>query len=129
MTMAFGTAAIVLVVNGLLQSALGIDASDPVTAAALLAVTAGLLLTGKYRLLEAVNKVMVSLFTVTILVTTVLLAARVEWRVVTFAPPVVDALLVMYVVQLAGWMLTPMDGSVLQSLWTTAKSEQLGRPF
>jgi Mn2+/Fe2+ NRAMP family transporter len=126
-TIAFVTAAIALVVSGLLQSVLGLEASDFGTAAVLLAVTGGLLLTGKYRLLEGVNKVMVPLFTVLIVLTTVLLTARADWQGATFALPVIDAVLVMYVVQLAGWMLTPMDGSVLQSLWTAAKSDQLGR--
>jgi len=129
LTMAFVSAAIVLVVNGLMQSVLGIDASDFSIAAVLLTVTGAFLLTGKYRLLEGLNKVIVPLFTLLVAFVTVMLAVRTDWRQTSFALPMFDAVLVMYIVQLAGWLLTPMDGSVAQSLWTAAKSEQLGRPF
>jgi Mn2+/Fe2+ NRAMP family transporter len=128
-TMAFVTAAIVLVVNGLVQSVLGLEASDFLIAAVLIGLTGGILLTGRYRLLERLGKLFVPLFTLLVLVTTLMLALRTEWHAVSFALPVIDAILIMYIVQLAGWMLTPMDGSVLQSMWTTAKSEQLGRRF
>ena len=129
LTMAFVSAAIVLVVNGLLQSVLGFGASDFSIAAVLLGVTGLLLFSGKYRLLEGLNKFVVPAFTLLIVGTTVMLVAQTEWNAVNFALPVINAVLVMYIVQLAGWLLTPMDGSVLQSLWTTAKSEQLGRRF
>ena len=129
LTMAFVSAAIALVVNGLAQSVLGFSASDFSIAAVLLGVTGLLLFSGKYRALEGLTKFVVPAFTLLIVVTTVVLVAQTEWTTVNFALPVLNAVLIMYVVQLAGWLLTPMDGSVLQSLWTTAKSEQLGRRF
>lgn len=129
LTMAFVSAAIVLVVNGLLQSVLGFSASDFSIAAVLLGVTGILMVSGKYRFIEGLNKFVVPVFTLLIFVTTIVLASQTTWTTVNFALPVVNAVLIMYVVQLAGWLLTPMDGSVLQSLWTTAKSEQLGRRF
>ncbi len=129
LTMAFVSAAIVLVVNGLLQSVLAFTASDFSIAAVLLGLTGVLLFSGKYRALEGLNKIVVPAFTLLIVVTTVVLAAQTQWNAVTFALPALNAVLIMYIVQLAGWLLTPMDGSVLQSLWTTAKSEQLGRRF
>ncbi|WP_428097048.1 NRAMP family divalent metal transporter [Candidatus Rariloculus sp.] len=129
LTMAFVSAAIVLVVNGLLQSVLGFSATDFNIAAVLLGVTGVLLFTGKYRLLESLNKLVVPAFTVLIFGSTIMLAFQTGWTAIDFALPAVNAVLIMYIVQLAGWMLTPMDGSVLQSLWTAAKSEQLGRRF
>ena len=128
-TMAFVSAAIVLVVNGLLQSVLGFSATDFNIAAVLLGVTGVLLFTGKYRLLEGLNKLVVPAFTVLIVGSTIVLASQTGWTAINFALPAINAVLIMYIVQLAGWLLTPMDGSVLQSLWTTAKSEQLGRRF
>ena len=126
-TMAFVTAALTLVVNGLVKSVFAVAVTDVHAAVVTLAITGGLMMSGKYRLLEGLNRVIVPLFTVLIVFVTVMLAARTEWQEVNFSLPVMDAVLIMYIVQLAGWMLTPMDGSVLQSLWTCARCEQLGR--
>ena len=126
-TMAFITAALALVVNGLLKSVLGLAVTDLQAAIVTLALTGALMMSGKYRLLENLNRGLVPLFTVLIVFVTAMLVARTDWAAVNFSFPVIDAVLIMYIVQLAGWMLTPMDGSVAQSLWTCARSKQLGR--
>ena len=127
LTMAFVGAALTLVANGLLKTVLGLDLSDFVMAVFLLAATGVFMLSGKYRALEALNKVLVPLFTILIVFVTTMLVIRIDWGATSFVMPPMDGALLMYIVALAGWLLTPMDGSVLQSLWTCAKSEQLGR--
>jgi Mn2+/Fe2+ NRAMP family transporter len=126
LTMAFVGAALTLVVNGLLKAVLGIDLSDLVIAIIVLLLTGLFMLSGKYRALEALNKVLVPLFTVLILFVTIMLVIRIDWGVTSMSLPSMDGAMLVYIVALAGWLLTPMDGSVLQSVWTCAKSRQLG---
>ena len=127
MTMAFAIAAVALINVGLLKAVLGLELSDLVVTVALLAVAAAILLTGRYHLLERMTKLIVAAFTVLILATTLLVATRVDWSLGAFVPPAISAATLPFMIALMGFMPSPMDACVIQSLWTAAKSEDSGR--
>lgn len=120
-------AAVGLFTVGLLKVILGADVSNIVGVSVLLSAVTALLLTGKYHLLEGIMKYLVALLTVMILLATILVLPSIEWSWQAFAPPSFDATSILYVVALIGFMPTPPNGSMLQSLWTCAKAEVNGQ--
>ena len=127
MTMAFSVAAVTLINVGLLKAVLGVGAGDLTVTVVLLVVAAGLLLSGRYHLLERMTKLIVAVFTVLIAGTTLLVIPEVEWSLGAFVPPAITVATVPFIIALMGFMPSPMDACVIQSLWTAAKSEDSGR--
>lgn len=125
-SMVFVMAAISLFTLGLIQAALGFEINTILGVAILLIVVAVMLLTGHYRLLEKVSKLVVAVFTLLILLAVLMVIGKIDWTFRAFMMPTVDVKLVLYLVALMGFMPTPTDGSVLQSLWTCARAEERG---
>jgi Mn2+/Fe2+ NRAMP family transporter len=125
LTMAFVGAALTLVVNGLIQSVFNIEVSDTLVCYGLLIITGVLMITGKYRLLEAITKLIVPIFTVLIVLSTILVFFSPEKPAASFQLPAMDSAFLFYIVAIAGWLLTPMDAGSVLSLWTKAKMEEM----
>jgi len=126
-SMSFVVAALTLVTSGLLNASLGMNIPGMTVPIGIILFTGLLLLLGKYRLLEKINKILIPLLALLIIVVTVMLTLKTNWSTVNWALPTLTAVTLMYVVQIAGWLLTPMEGAVLMSLWTLAKAE--GKPI
>jgi len=126
LAMVFIIAAISLFTLGLVKAAFGFEINDVLGVFLLLTFVAAMLLTGKYHLLERFNKYIFSLLTGLIIAATLLVIPHVNWSISAFAVPSIDSGLMMYLVALVGFMPTPTDASVLQSLWTCAKAGSEG---
>ena len=120
-TMVFVTAALALVTNALFQTALSLSIEGSIGTIGCILLTGALLFSGRYSMLERVNKLLVPLFTILIFVVTAIAVSNTDWSAQQFSLPSWDTPTIMYVIAIAGWLLTPMDGSVLVSLWTEEK--------
>ena len=126
-SMVFIVAAVSLFTLGLFKAVFGIDVPNVLGVALLLSAVIALLLSGKYHLLEGITKYLIALLTVMVILATILVIPKIEWSFQAFAPPSFDATSILYLVALIGFMPSPANGSVLQSLWTCAKAETDGQ--
>ncbi len=94
--------------------------------ACLLAAASLILITGRYHLLERITKGIVLTFTILILLATYTAIGRIEWPDTEWVLSELDTKTVFYIIALVGFMPTPLDASVLQSLWTRAKARDSG---
>lgn len=126
-SMVFVIAAISLFTQGLLQVALDFEMHPILGVSLLLGIVAIILLTGHYRLLETISKFIVAIFSILILLAVVLVAGKIEWSFSNVLLPPINVPMLLYMVAMVGFMPTPTDASVVQSLWTCARSEEKGQ--
>jgi Mn2+/Fe2+ NRAMP family transporter len=122
----FGLAAVSVTTAGLLQTVLGLDVGAVPLAGGLIALTAVVLMLGHYRWLEILGKLLVLLLAVLVLIATLLALPRIDWRVDALLPPPLDGPTLFFIVAMAGWMPTPLEGGVLTSVWTSTKMQEQG---
>ena len=121
-SMFVGAAAVGLVSAGLVKTVFALDVDSTRIASILLIACGAVLILGNYRGFERLIKILVALFTVAILCATALALPALDRSTVSFALPAeMDIRTILFIVALAGWMPAPLDGSILQSVWTTAK--------
>ena len=120
---AFVCAALGLVSASIINAILPNNLNGRYLTVAILIISGALLWVGKYGLLESLNKVLVSCFTLLILVTTAIVAVQANWGAMDWGFPDLNKTNITYMVAIAGWLLTPMEASVFLSLWTAEKSE------
>lgn len=125
-SMVFVVAAVALFTAGLLQAWIGFRTAPIVGVSGLLGVVVLLLLFGRYQFLERFTKLIVVLFTLLIMAAFVFVLPEVNWSQQSLMPPALDVTTVLFIAALIGFMPTPTDGAVLQSLWTLAREEQTG---
>lgn len=123
-SMVFIIAAVALFTSGLLQATTGFSASPVNGVITLLIIVNSLLFFGGYKRLEFVIKVFVVGFTLLTTFCVLLIFNRLEWSTTALSFPVFDAPTVIFIVALIGFMPSPTDASVLQSLWTVAKAQE-----
>ncbi|HCA36232.1 MAG TPA: hypothetical protein DEP13_06260 [Gammaproteobacteria bacterium] len=126
-SMVFIIAAVSLFTSGLLQVALGFQTGPIMSVFILLVLVTVLLMTGHYKVLERVIKAIVVGFTILTTLCMLLVINRLDWSLSAFALPTFDGPTVLFIVALVGFMPSPTDASILQSLWTVARSESEGR--
>ena len=126
-SMVFIIAAVSLFTSGLLQVALGFQTGPVMSVFILLVLVAILLMTGHYKVLEKVIKGIVFGFTLLTTVCMLLVISRLDLSLSAFALPAFDVSTVLFIVALVGFMPSPTDASILQSLWTVARAESEGR--
>jgi Mn2+/Fe2+ NRAMP family transporter len=126
-SMVFIIAAVSLFTSGLLQVAIGFQASPVMGVALLLVIVSVLLATGRYKALERLTKVVVIGFTLLTTICILLVVDRLDWSFSAFSLPAFDVPTMIFIVALIGFMPSPTDASVLQSLWTVAKASQSGK--
>lgn len=127
LTAVFATAAISLVTGALAKAAFDLKMSDRMATCLVMLVSASLVVFGHFRLLERVMKLFVLLFTLLTLFAVAIVLPGIDlgnpelflpgrWSMMDFA----------FLVAVLGWMPTPIDVSVQQSLWTSAKIRASG---
>lgn len=119
-------AAITLVTAGLAMALFGLDWNVNLLSGGLLAVGTLLVLSGGYRALDGVAKIIVSALALCTIVATCLVLPRVDWTGTPWWPTRFEAADVAFMVALVGWMPSAIDVSVWQSLWTLARAKQTG---
>lgn len=127
LSMVFIVAAIGLVTTALINAVLGYSVGVLVDNGVLLLLSAVILITGRYHILERLIKVIVVLFTLLILLATFSAIFKLKLNGMNIGCVNFDTPTMLYVVAMAGYMPTPLDASVLQSLWARAKAHDFGR--
>jgi Mn2+/Fe2+ NRAMP family transporter len=122
----FGLAAVAITTAGLLRTVAPIAVPPLPLAGLLMAGVAAVLILGHYRWLERLGKAFVLLLAVLVTVATALALPRIEWSLPALLPPALDGPTLFFVVAMAGWMPTPLEGGVLTSVWTAAKYRETG---
>jgi len=125
-SMVFVIAAISLFTQGLIQVALNFEMNPILGVSLLLGIVTIILLTGHYRFLETVSKFIVAIFSILILLAVVLVAGKIDWSFSNVLLPPINVPMLLYMVAMIGFMPTPTDASVVQSLWTCARAEEKG---
>ena len=126
LSMVFTVAAISLVTTGLLNAVTGFSFGQLTDNGILLLLSAVILITGRYHILERLSKFIVVVFTVLILLATVSALFKLRVNGMDLGSIKFDAPTILYIVAMAGFMPTPLDASVLQSLWARAKADDCG---
>lgn len=126
LSMVFIVAAIGLVTTALINAVSGISVGMLVDNGVLLLISAVILITGRYHILERITKAIVVLFTLLILLATFSALFKLKLKGMNMGCIDFDVPTMLYIVAMAGYMPTPLDASVLQSLWARAKADDVG---
>ncbi|HSM37624.1 MAG TPA: hypothetical protein VK837_14580 [Longimicrobiales bacterium] len=121
-------AAILLLTAFLVSATLGSTLPVGLVAGVIYAACAGLLAVGRYRLLDASMKVILTALAATTLIAAGAALARVDMATLRLIPDLGDgsAVSFAFLLALAGWMPTAIDLSVWSSLWTLARDRSTG---
>lgn len=126
----FGTAAISLVTGALAKAAFGLDISVQVSTLLVMLVSALLVAIGHFHLLERVMKFFVLLFTVLTLFAVAIVLPKIDFgNPALFVPGSWSLTDFAFLIAVIGWMPTPIDVAVQQSLWTSAKMKASSTPL
>ena len=127
LTVWFVLAAIAVTTAGLVLTVFGLSMSPVAMTGCLMAGTALLLTIGHYRWLEHIGKVLVFVLVVMVVVAAGAAVPRIDWAAGNFTVERLDIPLLIFVVTMAGWLPTPVDASILNSVWTSAKLKASGK--
>lgn len=122
----FVLAAIAITTAGLVLTVFDLNMSPVTMAGLLMAGTALVLTLGHYQWLERIGKALVFVLVIMIVVAAGASVPKIDWGLGNFAFESLDIPLLMFVVAMAGWMPTPVDASILTSVWTSAKMKESG---
>jgi len=126
-SMVFIIAAVSLFTLGLIKASFSIEIDNVLGCSILLVFTVLLLYSGGYRILERFTKFIVLAFTLLLIATVAVVLPEISWSFGAFALPTIDGATFMFIIALIGFMPSPADGSVLQSLWTCARAKEAGK--
>lgn len=127
LSMVFIVAAVALFTAGLIQTAFDFTIAPTPAVGMLLGAVGVALITGSYRLLERMAKVVIAALVLMLLAAVVLVIPRLDWSLARGLPLRIDREFLIFAIALSGLMPTSLDGSVLQSLWTCEKATLIGR--
>jgi Mn2+/Fe2+ NRAMP family transporter len=122
--MFIATGAVALVTAGLIISVFDLPFSGPQVAVALMVFSAAILLNGKYAKAEKIVKILVLVFSVLAIATTLfslpLLGSDGRDMFAELTP---DRSLALFIIAMAGWMPMPTNGAVMYSAWICEKQK------
>jgi len=128
----FGTmfilqAAVTIVTAGLASKIFGTSMSPLAWSAVILAVCAGVLTIGRYRVLDKLIKVIIVILSISTVVAVVSALGHGSSTPNDFIPPQIwNVAGISFMVALVGWMPSAIDISVWHSLWTIERSKETG---
>jgi Mn2+/Fe2+ NRAMP family transporter len=125
-SMVFIIAAISLFTLGLFQAAFDFSITPLAGVGVLLTMVVIILFSGHYHFLEKTTKYIVAILTALIVAAVVLVSIQMQWSFSAFSIPNLDTPTVLFIIALMGFMPTPADASVLQSIWTCARAKSDG---
>ena len=128
--MFIATGAVSLVTAGLIISVFDLPYSGPQVAVGLMVISAVILINGQYARAERIVKILVLVFSVLAVLTTLLSLPLIgnEGRAV-FAELTPDRSLALFVIAMAGWMPMPTNGAVMYSKWICEKRQAMEGDF
>ncbi|MCB2066718.1 MAG: hypothetical protein KDE15_08785, partial [Erythrobacter sp.] len=118
-------AALAAATAGIIAAVFGQFLSVPMLAALVLLGSTLLLLVGGYRLLDKVNAVMLAFLVASTLITTAMVLPDVAWGTLADFSWTRQATALLFIVALAGFMPSPMDVSMILSLWKVEADDTL----
>jgi len=119
-------AAVAVVCAGLAKVMFGLEADAPTIAVGLIALCAGILAVGRFKWLDAINKVIIVALTLATLVATALTLPEIDFGAMPWWPEQTTRADIFFFAALIGWMPSAIDISVWNSLWTLARRESSG---
>jgi Mn2+/Fe2+ NRAMP family transporter len=127
-SMLFVSAAVGAVTSGFLQNLFGITSWGVYATVALFVVCCGVLMSGRYSLLDSLMKVIGSVLLISTIFAFVLaLFKGPNPQLPDFIPPNIwDEGSMLFIIALMGWMPTAVDLSAWNSLWTLERIKQTG---
>ncbi|MDB4656046.1 divalent metal cation transporter [Flavobacteriales bacterium] len=127
-SMLFVSAAVGAVTSGFLQNLFGITSWGVYATVALFVVCCGVLMSGRYSLLDSLIKVIGSVLLISTIFAFVLaLFKGPNPQIPEFIPPSIwDDRSILFIIALMGWMPTAVDLSAWNSLWTLERIKQTG---
>ncbi len=121
-------AAVTIVTAGLAEQVFQLGLSPLIWCLILLSTCVFLLLLGRYRALDQVMKVIVSLLALATLVAVVLAFSTTAPTEVTDPPDYWNAAGLAFIIALIGWLPIPLDASVWHSIWHRTRDHQSDHP-
>ena len=114
---------------GLESDALSVS-PEVIVSLVLLVISALLLATGGYRLLDRIMKVVVVVLTVSTVTATIMAIGTLDAASINPLPPpeTMDRATLLFIAGLMGWMPSAIDTSVWHSLWTLERGRDSGKP-
>lgn len=127
-SMLFVTAAVGAVTSGFLQNLFGISSWGTRATATLFIVCCGILISGKYNLLDSLIKLIGTILLLsTLLAFSLAVFKGPSPQIENFTPPVIwNEAGILFIIALMGWMPTAVDLSAWNSLWTIERIKQAG---
>lgn len=110
-------AAVSAATAGIFDTLTGSTLSVPVLSTAILALCAGLLVTGGYRLLDRVNGWLLGFLVISTVIATVMVLPRVEWGTLGDFAWTRESASMLFIVALVGFMPSPIDVAAGVSIW------------
>ncbi len=115
-------AAVTIVTAGVAKAAFHLGASPTNITIAILAITAVLLITGRYHWLDLLMKPLMLVLTVTTVAAAVLVIPYIDWsHSGSLWPANFDMRTILFTAALIGWMPAPLESAVIHTLWLRAK--------
>ncbi|MBU0551742.1 divalent metal cation transporter [Myxococcota bacterium] len=120
-------AAVSIVTAGLAKITLGLTLPAQTLAALLMALSAVIIAFGRYRVLDAINKVIVLALTLSTLAAALLLLPKIDWHHTRFFFGDFTLKDMAFAAALVGWMPSAVDVAVWHSLWTLARADDTAK--
>ncbi len=115
-------AAVTIVTAGVAKATFFLGASPGNIAVAILAITAVLLITGRYHWLDLLMKPLMLVLTLTTVAAALLVLPHVDWSLSgDLWPDTFDMRTILFTAALIGWMPAPLESAVIHTLWLRAK--------
>jgi len=118
-------AAVTVVTAGLAMSVFGLRGSATAPSGAILGISAAILAVGRFRWLDRIVKLLVTVLTVSTVAATVLVVANGSAEASPPAPAPGSVRDLFFAAALFGWMPSAIDISVWQSLWTLERERDV----
>ncbi len=122
-------AAVTIVTAGLAQNLFGLTSNLSIWSAIITLVCLGILLIGKYKALDKIMKLIITVLALSS-VAAVLVAVFKTEQSYSFDPVIPQgAVEITFLIAFLGWMPAPLDISTWHSLWTLEKNKQTDKPI
>jgi Mn2+/Fe2+ NRAMP family transporter len=122
-----GVTALSMLTAGLLIALFHVPVATPTLAIIVVVAASGFVLLGHYHWLELINKWLVLFLAIMTVITAAAVLPHVPWSFYPSTAPAIDMSVVIAIVALVGYMPTPMETSVLHSLWSVARYKEKGQ--
>jgi Mn2+/Fe2+ NRAMP family transporter len=128
-TMFIIQAAITVVTAGLVSEITGVELQPWVISSILLMVCLGILLVGKFSVLDKVMKVIIVVLSITTIVALIasFTGNNEKYEIYMTSFSFTNELNVLFLIALMGWMPAPLDISVWHSVWAVEKSNEINQ--